>query len=442
MSLLEQQIKDFAKEQGVGLVGIAGPGRLDGPPSLDPAYVMKGARSIVSLVIPMDVDAIYEFLGKTKYQPHAMDQLCTGARLHRISSLIAGYIRSLGFRAKAVPTNVDWRRSPDFLATIPSFSHRLGAIASGIAAHGWSGNVKTEEYGSATFLGTVVTEAVLKSDKPRYTPRHFIDNHCRKCKICEKTCPAGMFDRKKESYILVNGQLHPHSYRRNYDLCKASCFGLHSLSRDKKWTHWGTRWISDWMGQGPDPDKRLRVRLALMKAAFQCGDSTPRFSMIREMTHFLQSEDMVDGFSEKYIAEKSETRRFKYLKQFVEDVKAPGRHLLKNERVDVCGHCSIVCGPTVKEVAKRYKTLCEGGFVVDGPNNEVAVVDTYEEAVKMRKKYLPKIPKVDMAKDMTLSTILYPAYFMGFDLKDTVNGFLYDRRLKRAVKNKISGHAG
>ena len=56
---LEEKIKDFVRSLGVDLVGLAGPDRLDGPPSLDPTYTLKGARSIVSLVLPMDQGAIY-----------------------------------------------------------------------------------------------------------------------------------------------------------------------------------------------------------------------------------------------------------------------------------------------------------------------------------------------------------------------------------------------
>jgi hypothetical protein len=36
MGSLESKIKDFVAEQGVEVVGLAGPERLDGPPSLDP----------------------------------------------------------------------------------------------------------------------------------------------------------------------------------------------------------------------------------------------------------------------------------------------------------------------------------------------------------------------------------------------------------------------
>ena len=47
---VEAKIKDFVRDQGVDVVGLAGPDRLDGPPSLDPTYTLRGAKSIVSLV--------------------------------------------------------------------------------------------------------------------------------------------------------------------------------------------------------------------------------------------------------------------------------------------------------------------------------------------------------------------------------------------------------
>lgn len=64
MALLENDIKDFVRARGVEVVGTAGPERLDGPPSLDLSYTMPGARSVVSMALPMDTDAIYDFLCK------------------------------------------------------------------------------------------------------------------------------------------------------------------------------------------------------------------------------------------------------------------------------------------------------------------------------------------------------------------------------------------
>jgi hypothetical protein len=42
----EEDIRSFLKNQGVDVIGMAGPERLDGPPSLDPTYTMRGAKSI------------------------------------------------------------------------------------------------------------------------------------------------------------------------------------------------------------------------------------------------------------------------------------------------------------------------------------------------------------------------------------------------------------
>ena len=52
MSGIEENIRSFLKNQGVQVIGMAGPERLDGPPSLDPTYTMRGAKSIVSLPCP------------------------------------------------------------------------------------------------------------------------------------------------------------------------------------------------------------------------------------------------------------------------------------------------------------------------------------------------------------------------------------------------------
>jgi hypothetical protein len=440
MAGLEQKIKDFVKEQGVAVVGIAGPDRLDGPPSLDPTYTLNGARAIVSLAVPMNVDAIYQFLGKHSSSPHNLDQTRMNSRLHRIAAHVAGFIESLGYRAQAVPSNNSYRRSPDAFATHPSFSHRFGAIASGLAAQGWSGNVMTEEYGAAMYLGTVVTEAELKSDAPRYSPRHFIDGYCAKCRLCEKTCVAGMFEAKAEEYVLLNGELHPRGRRRNLDLCNASCFGLHSLSRDMQWTTWGTRWIEDWVDREPDANHKLKMRLTLFREGIKAADSTPRYSLIRNVAFNLQPEDLIESYCDDVEETPSETERFRKLRWFADQVgtKSPG--LLKNERILTCGQCALVCGPSLEECRKRFDLLQHGGFVVPGPNHEAVVVDTYEKACEMRRKYLSSVPVTDMIRDFAASTVMWHQYYGGIEPRSVIAGIAYERKLNQAVRAKLRGH--
>ena len=437
MGGIEEKIKAFVREQGVEIVGIAGPERLDGPPSLDPAYTMKGARSIVSMAVPMNVDAIYKFLSKESNYHHNLDQTRMNTRLHRIAAKVADYIGTLGHRAAPVPSNNSYRRSPDAFATHPSFSHRFGAIASGIAAQGWSGNVMTEEHGAAMYLGTVVTDAVLESDPARYGPRHFIDNYCARCKLCEKTCVAGMFEPRQEEYVLINGALHPRAKRRNIDLCNASCFGLHSLSRDKKWTTWGTRWIEDWVDKEPDPADKLKMRKTLFAEGIKAADSTPRYSIIRNTACLLQPEELIEGYCDDVEETPSETERFRKLLWFADQLGVKSPDLFKNERILTCGQCALVCGPTIEECRKRYDLLINGGFVVPGPDNEATVVDTYEKACEMRAKYSPEISLSHKIKDFAASFVMWHQYYGGIEPKSIIAGRAYHKKLKKAVSDMI-----
>ena len=94
MRILEGKIKDFVKEQGIEAVGIAGPERLNGPPSLDAAYTLPGAKSVIALALPMDVTAIEAFLSKESLVPHNLDQIAGNQRIHRVSHNLAQFIRA------------------------------------------------------------------------------------------------------------------------------------------------------------------------------------------------------------------------------------------------------------------------------------------------------------------------------------------------------------
>ena len=437
MDKFESMIKDFVKEQGVEVAGIAGPDRLSGPPSLDPTYVMPGAKSIISLALPMNVDAIYKFLGKKSPAPHGLDQLQGNQRIFRISEFVAGFIRSKGYNAVAVPPNNIYRRNLDAFANIPNFSHRFGALAAGIAAQGWSGNVMTEEYGAAIWLDTVVTDAVLQSDKPRYSSRHFIDNYCLKCRTCEKTCVAGMFEPHAEEYVLLNGELHPRGKRRDINLCNASCFGLHSLSRDKKWTTWGYHWIDKWIENPPEVTRRGEIKIDLFKAGSATGDSTPRYDLIRRSGSMLWPEDFITGYVQSHSEVPSEEERMARFPAYAERMGVKG---LKDDRILTCGHCAIVCGPTVEESQNRYHLLTESGLVVLGPNGKMVHVDTYEEAVTIRQQNPLQVTKLEMLADAWASTVLFHKFYFGVEPKSIIGGVAYDRKLKKAVRAKIRGH--
>ncbi|MEE9913686.1 MAG: hypothetical protein K4571_18405 [Deltaproteobacteria bacterium] len=429
MPRLEEQIKDFARKAGARGVGIAGPERLSGPPSIDPSYTMRGARSVVSLVLPMNVPAIYSFLGKKSSGPHNIDQARMNQQIHRIAKETADFLVSLGHRARAVPANNTYRRALDPFCTRPSFSHRFGAVVSGLGTFGLSGNVVTSEFGAAVYLGSLVTNAVLKSD-PALPPRQTMDERCRTCKLCDKSCTLRMFEDNEEEYLLLNGELHARGKRNNVDFCNLSCFGLHAVSRDKKWSNWGRHVVREWLDGQPDPGQRKHVRGVLMRQGAMSGDSTPRFEVIRRIGAKLWPREYVEDFlpdCEHLPAGEEEIADL-----LVKSQERLGVFGLRDPYVLTCGQCALVCGPDFAETKKRYDLLTGSGFVVPGPDGRMVSVETFDDYVRMKEKYPAAVDRAQMAKDAAASGSVWFTSYFGLELKGEIRNAFYQARNRKA----------
>ena len=427
MQSIEDKIKDFTRKAGIGLAGIAGEGRFDGPPSLDPTYTLKGARAIVSLALPMNVPAIYDFLSKKSHGPHNLEQLKSCQRMHRISSELAGYIKGLGYRAVAVPPNNTYRRSLDPWSTRPSFSHRFGAVAAGLGTFGLSGNVVTGQYGAAVYLGTVITDAPLKSD-PVMPARDVMDNRCRTCKLCDKSCTLRMFRDDEEEYLLINGELHARGKRGNLDLCNMPCFGLHGISSDKKWTNWGRHWIREYTDRRPDPENRVAIRRMMMREGPASGDGGPRYDVIRRGNSLLWPRPDVEGLIPDYEnLPGSEEEMAGLLVKAHENMGVTG---LKDPYVLTCGQCSLVCGPDFAETKKRYDMLIASGYVVPGADGRMVHVDTYEEALELKSRYRVTFSRRERLKNS--GGAFWLKNYFGLEPGGEWQNFIYQRKNKKA----------
>jgi len=433
---LESDIKDFVRARGVELVGIAGPERFDGPPSTDLEYSMKDAKSFIALAAPYHSGALYDFLAKRSPAPHNLDQFLKYQRILRLEKDLADYLVERGYRARPLPMSCDYRRSPYVFSLKPAFSLRLGAIAAGIAAPGWSGNVKTKEYGAAVHLGGVLTDAVLQSD-PLLPARYFIDGDCAKCKRCVNACPSRMFDANEEEYILLGGRLLPRARRRNIDLCNISCFGLHGLSYDRKWSNWGLHWIEEWVEREPDPSRRLSILSRLLRRGLTTGDSTQRFEILRRLCYILWPEEVLEGVPEVDQMPQDEEERYRILAELM---RRMGIHGIESYPIPlVCGHCALVCGPTREETAERYRILTSSGIVVPGPDGRMVRVDTFEEAAALRKKKEKGPGRLRMLRDIAASALLWHRHYFGIEPKTAYHHFRYRRRLRKALQEVGEG---
>jgi ferredoxin len=429
---LEQKIKAFLKDRGVQVAGIAGPDRLDGPPSLDLDYSMKGGRSVISMALPMNVPAIDAFLSKRSPAPHNLDQFINYQRLFRVETELADYLISLGYKARALPTSADYRRAPYVFSLQPAFSMRYAAMASGIAGQGWSGNVITKEYGAAVYLGAVVTDARLVGDLP-LPADYFYETRCKQCRCCARSCPSRMFsDHENEKYLL-NGELYTRGKRRSVDLCKISCFGLHSLSYDRKWTNWGLHWIDDWIEKEPNPKKKMTLLAAMLRKGLTTGDSMPRFDILKrlctrsysgEVSRFLPS---LDQFPQ------DESERYRILAAFIRSLGVQG---IDDYPIPmICGQCALVCGPAPEETRRRYQLLISSGLVVPGEKGQMKKVETYEEASLLRRRHPLRSPLYRNLRDTFNSLYLWHRYYFGLDLHGHLQAIRYRRRMKKALRD-------
>jgi len=431
MASIEGRIKDFVRARGVDVVGIAGPERLDGPPSLDLSYTMPGARSVVSMALPMDIDAIYDFLCKRSPAPHNLDQFINYQRLQRIGKELADFLISQCHRAVGVPLSADYRRAVYVFRPRPAFSLRLGAMASGVGGQGWSGNLKTREYGASIYLGAVLTDAVLESD-PALPPGYFTADYCAKCKRCAKACPSRMFEAGEEEHLLLNGELHPRGRRNNIDLCHISCFGLHSLSADKRYSNWGLHWIESWVDKQPGGRNQLKLIWDMFKRGLTAGDAWPRFDILRVLCSRLWPEEILEGIPELGDLPEDESERYRILAEFGRRMGVSGIDAYPIPMI--CGQCALVCGPTLEETAERYRALAESGIVVPGPGGRMTRVDTFEEAQEMRRRYPLRISAYRKVRDALDSIYFWHRYYFGFEPRSLMQSKLYNLRLKRAVQ--------
>jgi ferredoxin len=107
-------------------------------------------------------------------------------KLAMISTTLAGYIRSLGYPARAhIVSNYQ-------VLCIPI------AIEAGMGELGRHGIMLTKELGSSLKLTTVTTDLPLAHDRPVDIGA---DEFCRDCKICAERCPSGAISFKEKKVV-------------------------------------------------------------------------------------------------------------------------------------------------------------------------------------------------------------------------------------------------
>ncbi len=298
---MKDRIKQLARSAGAQDAGLTGVDRLGGLPSMDASYLLPGARSVVSLMVAHDADIVERYLAKQDRMAMQRHETELYRRLDRIARSVAVFLEEQGFRTAVPEPNLDYRykrkaayrrvpprvrqgltdwlardaptalrplkralvaRLPEQLLSggsfrlIPTFSHRYGAVAAGIGALGWSGNVLHPRFGARVLYGSVLTDAVLTPDPMlEETP-------CDGCRICTAVCQGGFMDPKRQDSVVIGGRRSHHNKKASNLRCIFVCGGLTGQSRHARWSTWSPGRIELPESDGELPDLWQRVARA------------------------------------------------------------------------------------------------------------------------------------------------------------------------------------
>lgn len=343
-------LKDKALESGILKVGVASKANMEGPPEAVMDDILPGAKTAISLLVIENEDQVLDFLGKKDVIPYRDHFYDNNQLLGRVALELANDLKANGYQAQALSPNAVYKKgSNPTTGLIPEFSHRYAALAAGIGALGYSGNVMTPEYGSRTLLSTVLTDAPLAADQPMDEK----DNPCDQCKMCTTVCAPQFMNRDETVTFTMGGREFTHNKKKGHGRCAVTCGGLTGLSPDGKWSTVATSIM-----EIPDDDKECgNMFYRLIGAKLQYIMKNP------DAPNFADISQPMEGYDPKKQGILARTKK--------------GTHV-------TCGHCAIVCMETKEKRAKAVKTLFNSGVTIAENKDGTPVVVNADEARKYR----------------------------------------------------------
>jgi len=277
MTSASRDIERLGPQMGATAIGIACTTSLPRLPSADADRLLPGARSVVSIMVHYDRDIVARYLAKQdsgSLQRHETDLY---RRLDEIACAVAELLERRGHEAVAAEPNLDYRYKQkrayrwvphaikqglvDWLATdarpplsrakrgvaaalyrgpmrvaswrlTPSFSHRYGAVAAGLGALGWSGNVLHSTHGARVLFNSVLTTAELE-------PHDMLsENPCDGCRTCARSCQSGYIHLRESDRVEIGGRDFDHNRKASNLRCIIVCGGFSGQSRYPNWSTW------------------------------------------------------------------------------------------------------------------------------------------------------------------------------------------------------------
>ncbi len=330
MQTLKARIIEAARVAGAGDIGVADHARLaDGPPSADPTYILDEARTVVSFWVALDDAKIGPFIAKEEREGFRHHLGETYRRCWQVGEAICEVLRTSGYAAINVWPNASYRPSSNPFELAPDFSHRCGAVASGIGQFGRSGNVLVPSHGARVLLSSVISSAPLPPD-PMMEERL-----CDDCKLCTAVCQVGMMSSSETEVLRLGGRDHAIARKASNARCGICCGGWLGQHNYLHWSTWSPERLAI-----PDDDRQLET------------------FFITQVGEWHQTGDPMD----------------RYMAQILEDRELGAHGKPLDHFDDTCGFCQLVCAATREDRKRDYKTIVNSGVVVRNSNGELVVI--------------------------------------------------------------------
>jgi len=379
---LNEELEQKLKELGAIRVGFVTLETLaGGPEGANLKYLLPSAESAVCWAIPMQMDLIRPYLGKTNPNArgdHEKDNIEANIKSSAMSRTIAKFLVEKGYEAASVIANNKYREDdPSWNITLPpEISLRYLAVRSGVGSFGWSGNVGIKGYGTVIILGGTITNANLEPTDPIPESESF----CDECKICTKVCAFQMFSPDEKVEVTLGGHTFSYSKRVDKLRCVLTCGGFNGLHKSGKFSTFSP-------GRYDYPEDEMEVRRVLTAAM---SGQRKRPLIKDNSTGYIPASFSGGKGASSFPTEEN-----------------------KNNVVQLsCGNCQIICWGDPKETAKNYKILVNSGCVIQKEDGTLEVFppdkakEEFEKMPLKRQRWYRKEYRKKMRRTTTSTTMM------------------------------------
>jgi len=196
---LNADVKAFAREKEVDLVGIASVDSYEGvDETMHPRYWVPDAQAVICLALQVPKPLVMQVVNrKTPWPYYRFGTVILNDELDTIANQVSRFLARQGYECLPTPANL-WR---DPRTLKPMISHVMTAVAAGLGEVGWNNLLLTPQFGPRQKLVTVITNAPLVPDSV-----YSGDPICDHCMACVEACQIGALAEDRTRSVTIGGQ--------------------------------------------------------------------------------------------------------------------------------------------------------------------------------------------------------------------------------------------